>query len=87
MPEPNPTTTRTIAGHDITLTPGRRYHAVHNTLKSGEHFVNIHDVTESFYLYSRPAWKVTGLGYRDAKQLVREFNANAAGRSSGRIWE
>lgn len=82
--------TRTIAGHAIQLTVGRRYLASRPMAKGtrGERFVvSITDTTDGFTTReSSASIRFPGLGYDDANALINAFNDGVTSYE-GRIWE
>lgn len=81
------TTTRTIAGHALTLRRGRRYLAGRPMADGREWFpVAIQDITDGVRIDARPAAIVGPLRYDDANQLLRAFNSGPTS-FHGRTWE
>ena len=81
-------TTRTIAGHQITLEPGRHYVATRKmaSTRRAEYPISIYRI-ERFWDRSIPAdFVVPGLTYDEANQFLSEFNCNGSTTHDGRIW-
>jgi hypothetical protein len=68
--------TKTVAGHAITLTPGRRYIVGRDIGTRGrtEFTVEVKDITDGLSVFSKTVWEVTGLSYKAANALLAEFN-------------
>lgn len=85
------TTTRTIAGHEITLTPGRRYLAFILNVRRGKTRaqrvcrIKVIDITDGFNEFADSAWTVDGIVQNTARLFVNEFNAGVDG-VEGRDW-
>jgi hypothetical protein len=82
-----PTRTRRIAGHDLTLTPGRTYLASRPAFYRGKtrFDVSITDITDGYSIYARPEVTLAGLTYDQANRVLRLFN-NGPTSFSGRTW-
>lgn len=80
-------TTKTIAGHAITLVPGRRYLSGRDMGTRGrtEFTVEIKDITEGASIFSPVACEITGLSYKAANALLNAFN-NGPTSFVGRVW-
>jgi hypothetical protein len=81
------TSTQSIAGHEITLTIGRRYLASRPMMEmpNQRFFVTITDITDDAD-YGCTEAMIRDLDYTDANQFLAEFN-NDSTSFSGRIWE
>jgi hypothetical protein len=81
------TTTRRIAGHAFTLTPGRTYMASRPMARRGmtRFDVSITDVTHGFDINAKPVAVVPGLDYDAANDLLAAFN-DAECYAMGRGW-
>lgn len=79
--------TKSIAGHEITLAKGRRFLASRDMGTRGrtEYDVEIRDITEGMSIFSKTAWEVTGLSYKQANALLAAFNDGPTS-FSGRVW-
>jgi hypothetical protein len=88
--------TRTIAGHALTLTAGRRYLASRPMISSRlmasqaargrvRFDVKITDITDGYAIDAKPAAVVPGLGYEEANEVLRRFN-NGETSFEGRVW-
>lgn len=80
-------TTRIIAGHELTLQPGRRYLAGRPPAERGRECypVRILDITNGIRPDAHPAAMVECLTYDQANELLRAFNGSDS--FQGRIWE
>jgi len=79
------TTTRTIAGHDITLTAGERYLAERPMASRGR---REYPVTIRRFVDGRPdkvAATIDGLTYEAANALLAAFNSGTTS-FDGRVW-
>ena len=82
------TTTRKIAGHQITLEPGIHYVATRKmaSTRRTEYPISIYRI-ERFWDRSIPAdFVIAGLTYDEANQFLVEFNSDGPTSFDGRIW-
>jgi hypothetical protein len=86
--QPTTTTTRILAGHELSLTPGRRYLATRPMARDlGQLFdVKITDVTDGVRIDAHAAAVVEDLTYDEANKLLAAFNSGETS-FEGRIWE
>ena len=83
-------TSRTIAGHSITLQPGCRYRADRQFIKCGRTIypvsIRVLQDGDSFAPFAEPVFVVDGLTYDAANELLAAFNDGETS-FDGRVWE
>jgi len=79
-------TTKTIAGHKITLTRGERYWAGRPFASRGRktYPVTIYPISNGFS-FQNTAARIDGLSYDEANRLLEAFNNGTTGLD-GRVW-